>query len=403
MKRRIKTQFGYRARQMLLILLLIAFLALMVIFEIRRSEADVGRERVHLSAYTYSDSLVGYVFREEAEVTDGGNNGPVEYLAYHGSSVSSKEPLVITYAEAGGEGERARAAELFAEIERLERSLAEENWQKSYMSSYAAMMSAVSAGEWHSGVDAASALATALSQSSVATVEGSKEAVQARIAELRAEVSDMVKWAKDTAVTVSAPTDGYFCTETDGYEGLFSLPNAANVTPASLSLWLEHHEPAVGAVGKVVGRGTFYLAVPVTAEEAAQYVSGLTYRVRMVRGGEAEMLLERISTDQTGSLLVLRADAMPEGMDFARRQPIVVGRETVSGLCVPATALQTEGDETFVFVAENGVAHRRRVAVLCAEQGCCIVALRQEEGFLREGEQLLITSRSMYEGKALRK
>ena len=58
-------------------------------------------------------------------------------------------------------------------------------------------------------------------------------------------------------------------------------------------------------------------------------------------------------------------------------------------------------DENFVYVVRSGVAEKRRVRVLCEDNGSCIVAADGGEGYLAAGENILVTWRSVYEGKEL--
>jgi hypothetical protein len=74
---------------------------------------------------------------------------------------------------------------------------------------------------------------------------------------------------------------------------------------------------------------------------------------------------------------------------------------TVDGIRVPSAALCQENGGDAVYIASNGIAAKRRVEVVCREGGSCIVAVRHEEGYLREGEMILITARSVYDGKEL--
>lgn len=402
MKKRARAQSEHRVWQLLLIFLLIALLVLMLAVEVKRNRDTVWREKAQISQYTYTDALAGYVFREEVPLNDSGNKGALKYAVADGDAVESKENIAVAYSMVNGQSDRPDAAAIYDEIARLERSLQEAAQQAAYTASYAGMMEALSEQDWRAGARAAKQLGEALSQSSVSTVEGSEAAVQDRIAELRARADQMVKWASYTSVT--APIDGRFTVETDGYEHTFSLTNVANASPQSLALWLENNEPGPNDIGKVVSQGLFYLVVPVTGEQAMSYSAGVAYHVQMLRGGEANMQLERISfsEDEANALLILRADRMPVGMDLSRRQPILIERQTVSGIRVPLSALQTVGEETFVYVAKNGVAKQRRVNVLCRENGCCIVAEEHEENSLRVGEQILLTARSLYEGKVLK-
>ena len=392
MSKRKKAQLEHRFLQVLCILLLVALLAVMLVLEVKRSGGTIGREGVKTADFTYVDRLEGYVFRNEATVTDGGKNGVLQYLVEDGALVSAGDSVLNAYDISREQDERQRAAALYAEIELLEQSLAEgDAWQKNYLTSYRELMEAVSACDWQASAQAAQAFSEALRQSGV-SVGGDADAIRARIDALQAEIADLVKHTGGYTTPVSAAISGRFFTHVDGYEAIFGLSECAALTPERLGDLLEQSNPDPRTVGKIADSGRFYLAVPVTLAQAADYTVGESYRVAMTRGGACTMLLERISySDADGdALLMLSAEEMPEGMDPARRQSVEISRKTVSGISVPETALCFEGDASYVYVIEGGVAARRSVEILCREGGCCIVAIRNEAGWRREGERVVL-------------
>ncbi len=405
MRKTANRRAGQGALRAICIFLLLLLLAMILLTEVRRSAKAVGRERADAVTLTRTDALTGYVFRDEVTVPSS-NNGPIEYLVEDGSMVLAGAELAKVYTGSeGGNTQRDAAAPLYEEIERLEKALEEDMiaWQLSFSDSYATLMSSVSAGQLAGCLNAADELADTLEKRSV--LRGDGEAVRVRLATLRAQAEELVRYEDDPHVPVAGET-GYFSRTTDGYEALFGIAAAATLTPEGLAHLLAFEvadeTPRVQNIGKLVSAGAFYLAVPVSAEKASAYVADAEYRVSMLSGGVVTMRLDRIAASESGeALLIFYAERCPVGMSLSRRQSLVIEREYVKGLSVPAGAVFLEGDENFVYVVRGGVAEKRRVRVLCEENGSCIVASDGGEGYLAAGENILMTWRSVYEGKEL--
>lgn len=392
------------AFRVLCILLLAALLAGILISETQRSADTVGREKATLASYTSVDRLTGYVFRDEIALHSS-NNGPVVYekTVPEGSLVQAGAMLAEVYVDDTGTDKRQRAAALYEEIARLERALERDAaaWQVTYTASYAALMERISIGDWQNGLAATAGISEALERRSALSPEA-EAAVKDRISALRDTAESLVQYVDDPEKLVAAE-NGYFCRSTDGYEALFGVSAAEQLTPEGLERLLAEENPSSDTVGKLIRDGAFYLAIPTKAALAATYTVGGTYRVQLSQGNEISMQVARITPSENGAdaLLLLYAERMPAGMDFSRRQTVAILRETVNGICVPEAAVFTENGEDFVYVAAGGVAARRRVTVLHRKGGCCLVTPNGAEGYLAVGETVLITARSLYEGKVL--
>jgi hypothetical protein len=93
----------------------------------------------------------------------------------------------------------------------------------------------------------------------------------------------------------------------------------------------------------------------------------------------------------------MRGETFPVGIDICRRQCVRIEKQTLTGLAVPAAAI---GEDLTVFVNENGVARKRSVAFVDA--GVCSLAQpNAADGYLKEGERILLSTRSLYDGKVL--
>lgn len=391
------------AMRAICICLLLLLLALILLTEARRTADAVGRERADNVTLARTDALTGYVFRDEVTVPSS-NNGPVEYLVTDGGLVQVGDALAKVYTgNRGGSEQRDEAAPLYEEIDRLEKALEEDMiaWQLSYADSYAALMSSLGAGRPADGANAAAELADVLEKRSV--LKGDGEAVRVRLATLRAQAEELVRYEDAPYVPVASET-GYFCRSTDGREAVFGTSAVAELTPEGLGALLDFEPVTVETVqnvGKVVSAGPCYLVVPVEATKAAEYKADSDYRVR-TQGGVMDMRLARVATSEGGAaLLIFYLERCPAEMATDRQQAVVIEREYVKGLSVPFGATFLEGDENFVYVVHSGVAEKRRVRVLCEENGSCIVAADGGEGYLVAGESILVTWRSVYEGKEL--
>ena len=405
MRKTAKRQASRGAMRAICICLLLLLLALILLTEARRTADAVGRERADGVTLTRTDTLTAYVFRDEVTVPSS-NNGPVEYLVADGAPVQAGDALARIYTgNQGGSAQRDAAAPLYEEIDRLEKALEEEAiaWQLSYADAYASLMSSLGSGRPADGIDAAADLADVLEKRSV--LKGDGEAVRIRLATLRAQAQELVRYEDDPYVPV-ASENGYFCQSTDGREALFGVSAVAELTPESLRELLVF-QPMVSDtaqnVGKLVSAGPCYLVVPVTMAQAAEYKTDAGYLVR-TQGGAREMILARVETAQSGeALLIFYTERCPSELATARQQTVVIEREYVKGLSVPFGAIVSENDENFVYVVHGGVAQKRLVRVLCEEKGACIVAADGGEGYLAAGESILVTWRSVYEGKELKR
>lgn len=388
--------------QAVCVVLLISLLVGIFVLEAHRSAEAIGWETAEFEVVTRTDALEAYVFREEAAFHSS-NNGPIEYLAAQGAVVRAGDPVATVYVDDTNTGKRETAAELYAEIDRLERSLEKEAvaWQLDYASSYAAMMSSTGEGNWQTGLYAAQDLAATLEKRSV--MRSDAEAVQARIQALRRQAEELVQHVKDGAETLYAKELGYFSYHTDGYEASFGTATVSELTPERLQNLLSEPNATAGNVGKWVSSGSFYLVVPTSGEIASRYTADRVYRINLMRGGSLDARLMRISPSADGSeaLLILQVAKMPREMSLSRRQPVVIEREQVMGLSVPSNAVFSEGEESFVYVSSGGVAAKRRVTLLCRDADGCILAGGGGEGYLSAGEKVLISPRQIYEGKEL--
>ena len=386
--------------QAICILLLLILLVGILLSESLRT-ANTPTQSAQTVAFCETDVLEGYVFRDETAILSK-NNGVVDYRVRGGEIVTEGACLVKEYRDESGTDQRERAAALLEEKERLLGALENEQaWQPDYTASYAALMTALSGGDLQGTADGRATLTDALCRRAATASEAQTYA--ARIAAIDAEIAEMVQYVNNP-IQHTASVNGAFYRVTDGYEASFGLSAVADLTPESLTALLDAPLDEE-CIGKVVSCGEWYLAVPTTAQIAAAYDVEQTCTVSFaVQNTTLPMRLVAIrpSEDGAGALLLFYADQKPAWLGAVRRLSVTVAHTPLTGLSIPASALQTENGVRGVYVAENGVARWRRVELLYERSGCVIVASASGEGVLHEGEAVIVTARRLYDGKTLR-
>lgn len=391
-----KPHGAHLLRESLFALVLLALLVFTVVGEIARFADDVSFETVATATYTYTDTLTGYIFRDE--IAPGTlNNGPIEYCVADGTSVRAEEELALVFRDDTGTDKRERAAALYKQIEAYEAALAHtENWQGDFYSAYTALMRELGTDSAAASI-AAQALCTALGGK-----DASKQTVAAQIRleieQLRAQLQALTLHTNDPH-PVKAEFDGVFYHEADGYEALFGTDAVAALTPAVLTELLRVPASTANSVGKLVGNGTWYFAVPTSTALASTYTCDTVYTLRF-DCESVPMLLERITVDETPhtALLIFRAENGTSLPCAARRQAVTVERQSISGLCIPAGAMSKDNT---VYVLRDGRALLCPVTPILKENGCLLLAPSTDGSALREGDVVILSERQLFHGKVL--
>ena len=115
------------------------------------------------------------------------------------------------------------------------------------------------------------------------------------------------------------------------------------------------------------------------------------------------LTLTRVTAPDTEGevLLIFRAEGVMPPADLARNEEVRISVSEQTGILVPMVALREENGVRGVYVTENGKASFRAVEVLAERDGCGLAALSDGESFLKVGEEIVVTSRRIFEGKVL--
>lgn len=294
--------------------------------------------------------------------------------------------------------------------------------------SYRRALDAVSDGNIASLADCADELLSATDAYRAMTGSGGSRTVDADT--LRREQSALL-FGLAPGGSFSTDRAGWFCYGTDGYELNFPYDRAADMTPAEFRAMTEHSAYATpyGTAGRMIYTDLWYGAALMTVEEASAFRVGTACTLLCGDGAGTtlRLIVERVETDGSGSMVVFSSQDMPDGFRFERRLygQVVVSR--TAGYRIPANALVTEtsptsGEQvTGVYVLEGNRVAFRRVMVSKTSEGYVIAAtaeqvdawmqtipeqqaagIRQDGwDFLRLNDRLITGGRGLHEGKVI--
>ncbi len=387
--------------QIVCILLVLSLLGAMVATELSRSQHSVTRRTAIIATYTRDDEGTGYLVRDESVITTI-NTGTMSFAVSDGATVSADTLIANVYGNDTGTDERAAAAELYRQIALREAALAksETAWTFDYVLSYTDLMSSLASGDLRGAQQTTGAVGNTLVRRDTSRSEEITATLRAEIDALYAEIETLILH-EDKPEAVLAGMQGVFYRDTDGYERIFDVATMDYVTPTEFrDLTASSPTTVADTVGRVIGTGTYYLVFPLAEGSAAAYTVGNTYTVRFSECGlRVPLTLERIATDASGeALLILCGTDLPEALLHDRRQNVSIERESISGLRIPLSALS---DKDTVFVETDGVAKEIKVTPVLRENGCCLIALSDSEGALKEGDRVLLGARRIYDGKVV--
>lgn len=312
---------------------------------------------------------VGYMFRDETVIYSQ-YGGAVDTARSEGERVAAGDLLLTAYKEEDTENITAQLKEIDARIAILESSAVGENVSVSYTKALENSISvhleslreALANGEYAKAGSIGDALLVLLNRKDLVFSSGTDYASQ--LEALRAEKTALSARLTGERTRVYAPFAGYFYSECDGGETLYTLKNLETLTPSGLDdIAGTRVEAEAGgyAVGKLSQSRKWYLVIEAETKELADYTAGKYYELEFTDCGglEIKMLLARTVEEGERALLIFENDKLPDGLDMVRTHNVSVKLKTYSGLRVPVSAIRyVDGREGVYAMFGNTVLFR---------------------------------------------
>lgn len=230
---------------------------------------------------------------------------------------------------------------------------------------------------------------------------------------LRSELEKLRSVASSDTEEIAAPAAGIFSTLLDGYEHL-EISSLRSLLPEQLREMMELQQAAPeGAIGKLVGSSRWYFAALIDAEDflavGANMRVGSSATLEMGRyyGLPLEVRVEDIGRVVDGSRVVVFSTTQALGDTLAmRKATATLVAEAHSGIRVPKEAVQTEESESgellqYVYTLTGVQAEKKYIEIVWETEDFYLVAEGVEGGALREGNEIIVSDKELYDGKIM--
>ena len=309
--------------------------------------------------------LDGYIMREET-ILAGSDKGVMLAKVDDGERISSGKEAVRVYFSENDYSVETEIRALDERIEILERSSMDTNYVTADMDKMDdEIEELISSSLIYS---AKNDLVGALSNRDELLVRMNKRWIitnpakvfEQKIEELKTRRSKLKSGLPESSSgSIAANVSGYYYSSVDGYESIFSSSKIPTMTVSEFSSMTESSPEIYSGrpAGKVVTDFKWYVACPVTSEEAKHFDIGYSYPVEFTYnyGTELDMTLSSKITENgnDSAVLVFVSSRMPADFDFTRSQRVKVTYNEYRGLKVPKAAIRVINDVKGVYVV-NG-------------------------------------------------
>ena len=356
-------------------------------------------ETVVYSSSSVSEDNVGYLYSDGTKVKSGSTVANI----YNGSHDGTNESIValdhqidlLTESQTGDEASLADAAVIDSRIS----------------TDYFTIRQSVELGSYSNLSNRRDELLTLLNKRKIIT--GEVSSYNSVIDTLKGERDILAAGYESIAESVEAPNTGFFYSEVDGYEQIFTTDKVEDLTFESFDAMITSTPRSYSgrAVGKLATDFEWYIISEATRESLRYFNEGWNYRVLYPYNNDAEVVMELVEiVEQTGTdriLLVLRSNTVPEDFSFRRMQPVEIVRSSYTGYRVPISAARLVDGVQGVYILVGNIVEFRQIDVLLELDGYYIVAeqnVRDDPDYAKKlglYDAIITGGKDLYVGKMI--
>lgn len=364
----------------------------------------------------------GFIFRSEKIVSSTSTGGGVNYAYENGELVPSGVPIADIYSGNNTDEIKQNMSEIDSKISILKDSSRTDSAllsdsgsiDESITSLYYSMLRKMNSNEIDYVFRRSDDMLILLNKRQLVLKTASDFSSQ--IAKLNSDRMSLTSSLSNISETVKSDCSGYFFTEADGYENIFSASQVDTLSVKSFDE-LRDKKPEEGiisssnVIGKIMTDYTWYLAVKFASNQTAGFVEGNRYTLVFPYSSDIEidMSLYRIITDADSNdvVLVFSTGSVPENFNFLRMQSVDIVKQTYKGLRVPVSAVRIVDDKQGVYILDGNVVTFKEINSLVEIAGNLIVAEQDKlndkdyESKLGFYDQIITKGKNLYEHKVV--
>jgi len=316
-------------------------------------EGEVSVSPALISTAREKESAVAYLFRDETVLTSE-YAGAVDAVFSDGERVAAGELLLTAYKDPESAHVTDKLKEVDERIKVLQASEVKDNVSVSYTKALEnsietellSLRERLASGNYSEALSYTDDLLVLLNRR--ALVFSSETDYSAALAALQIQRSELSASLAGEKKRVYAPFPGYYYSECDGGEDIFTLSALESLTPSALEelasrLPGEYNgKDGKAAVGKIVPSRKWYLAMQVPASSLPEYTVGENRSVLFTECGGyvLDMTLERSEKEGDKGLLVYSTELMPKEIEMVRSHNVELVKKEYTGLRVPVSAIR---------------------------------------------------------------
>ena len=355
-------------------------------------------------------SMDGWLVRTEEPLP--GQSGTVSRAVQEGQRVAAGETVATVYSDDSALQTVSRIETLELQLQQLEFALtsyldpdAALKLDTSITDDILALRQTLTQGDYASAESDLATLKAAVLKRDYGAYE-SQEAIQSQVKTVESELTQL-RASLSGAGTVRAKASGTYSAVCDGYESVLTEEFLKDVTPSRLKSLKAG--TAESNVGKLIYGDTWYYAVTLPADQAAELKTMGRVSVRLAKGFDQSirMTVESVSREENGeAVVVLSSTRYLAQTTLLRHQAADAVLHTYQGLRVPANALRVSEDGTTgVYCVDGENASFRPVTLVYQGAGYALVTPADgvaDTRTLRAGDQVIANSGELHDGKVIR-
>lgn len=342
-------------RRIIIALLSVLLLVYVIYLISNTSFQNIRTEAATYSTMTEALDVEGYFIRDENVIASKTLGGVISYMTDDSEKVAKGEKVAEVYNSAEDAQKQAELEELesqLAVLKELESSaeilsvtpdVIDEN-----ISSHLIDM-AVNKNEGNLAKSDESINQIIYNINERQLLTGKLKNFNEKISELESKIEKMKNSSSKKISELKAPSAGYFTSELDGYENVLDISKINSIMPEDLEkVKTASKKTEDGAVGKVVSNIFWYIACPVTSEQAIklnEYKNNqmtVTMPSASVKNVNITLIGINRKDSKSDGVAIFRGTDMNVNLLSIRSGTVAINMNSYTGIAVPESAIHQD-------------------------------------------------------------
>lgn len=350
-------------------------------------------------------NITGVIFRNEALVNYTGG-GVMHFVIKDGSRVAKDGIIANVYDSEGASIAVSQAKELEQKIADIEDILSYNDIEAANLELINSRVServnkliiSASTGNYSEVSQASAELLSAMNRKQAAM--GVTDNLSQELAALKAQLPTGLSNPREN---IRAAQSGYFVSQTDGYENVFTTTELSKITPEFLENAVAENAPDT-VIGKIVSDYEWYIAATVSVNESMNFKEGDSLKLKTSVKSSPELSVSvksiNVSDNSSKAVIIFSCKDMNSELASMRSGPMTVVKSEYSGLKVAKSALRVVDSVRGVYVLSGMQIKFVPINVLYSNESYIICEKQTDtENALKLYDLVVVKGKRLYDGK----